>query len=111
MCGQGNFHDFRPEFFKLFDSGLHGRAHFRIQSADHVFLGQAEFQPLDAAIERGGVIRHGLRDAGGIARVLAADDAQHDGGVAHVLGKASRFDRARRRKRPGRSGRRGRRWV
>ena len=68
---QGNFHDFRAEFLQLFHGGLHGGVHFRIQPADHVFLRQAEFQALDIAVERGGVIRHRLRHAGGIARVNA----------------------------------------
>ena len=67
---QGNFHDLRAEFLKLFHGGVHGGFHFRVKTADHVFLRQTEFQAFDVAVKRGGVIRHRLRHAGGIARIM-----------------------------------------
>ena len=68
---------------------VHGRFYFRVEATNHVFPWQTEFQALDVAGQRGGIIRHGLRHAGRIARIVSGNDAQHRRRVAHILRERS----------------------
>ena len=71
--------------FQGVDAGAHGGLDLGVHARHEVLARHPEFQSRHAATQRGAVIRH--RGIGGrrVARVVAGDGLQKQGGVMHVL--------------------------
>src|SRR5579862_9340525 len=56
--GQGNLDYLRPQAFQLFNRNIDGAFHFRVQTADPMFLCQAKLEPVDLTAQTGRVARN-----------------------------------------------------
>ena len=68
---------------------LDGGANLRVQSGGEVLPDQADLQTFDPSLQPCRVVGHRLLDRGGVARVVAGDRPQQQGGIADVPGDAA----------------------
>ncbi len=75
---QADFLDHGTELLQLFNAVLDQLGDARVETGAEVFLRHADAQALQRRIEAGGVIRHGLIDAGGVVLIEAGHTLQQN---------------------------------
>ncbi len=83
--GQGDVPDRGTHVFVDLQGGTDGLLHFGVEPGAEKFLRQADGQGLDRLVQGPGVGWNRQIDAGAVARVMAGDCFQKEGGVKNVM--------------------------
>ena len=78
-----DIHQFTTQAGQLFSSSSDRGFHLWLKPLNKSLLEDADFEPLNRAIQRSAVVRHRHIQAGGIAGVMACNHLKHSSGISH----------------------------